>query len=37
MTCQPDRLAILDYLAALTDDELAELVDQALTERNPHS
>lgn len=34
MTQQPDRLAILDYLSALTDDELAELVDEALTERN---
>lgn len=31
---QPDRLAILDYLFALTDPELAELVEKALAERN---
>lgn len=30
----PDRLAILDYISALTDQELAELVEDALTERS---
>ncbi|ETT28027.1 hypothetical protein RAJCM14343_2738 [Rhodococcus aetherivorans] len=29
----PDRLAIEDYLASLTDAELADLVCEALTER----